>query len=169
MSVVDDVRVTEQRDVGTAWIAARRGVDAAVIGEAIGMAMPSPGQWTADATMVLLATGPGTWLGQWQDAPSGWAQDLERRMAGFASVSDQTGAYRLFRVEGAGARTLLQSGVAIDLDDEAFPSGSVAATVIAHIDVIVRRLMPGTAYEVAVYRSYAESFLRWLDAAQGSV
>jgi sarcosine oxidase subunit gamma len=167
--VADDVRVTEQRDVATAWIAARRGVDAAVIGEAIGMAMPSAGQWTSDATTVLVATGPGTWLGQRQDAPPGWAHSLERRMAGFASVSDQTGAYRLFRVEGAGAGTLLQRGVAIDLDHEAFPSGSVAATAIAHIDVVVRRLAAGTAYEVAVYRSYAESFLRWLDAALGSV
>jgi sarcosine oxidase gamma subunit len=41
----------------------------------------------------------------------------------------------------------------------------VAVTAIAYIDVVVRCLDAGTLYDVAVYRSYAESFLRWLEAA----
>lgn len=169
MSVVDAVRVEEQQIVSMASIAAHRGVSATTIGTAIGMKMPSDRKWTAGDAMVMMTSGPGMWLAQQHDAPATWSSELERRLAGLASVSDQTGAYRVFRIEGSGARTLLQRGVAIDLHDSAFPAGSVAATAIAHIDVVVRCLEAGNAYEAAVYRSYTASLLRWLDATRAGM
>lgn len=155
--------------MAAAWIAKRGGGDTAAIGSAIGMTMPAARAATTDGDGVMMSVAPETWLAFRFDAPPGWGRDLERRLAGLASVSDQSGAYRLFHFDGAGARTLLQRGVAIDLHDAAFPTGSVAVTAIAHIDVIVRCLTAGHAYEVAIYRSYAESFARWLDAAQASL
>lgn len=169
MPVGDAVRITEQRDIAAAWIAKRGGGDAAAIGAAIGVAMPAARAATTDGGGVMMSVAPGAWLAYRFDAPAGWCRDLERRLAGLASVSDQTGAYRLFHFDGADARTLLQRGVAIDLHDATFPAGSVAVTAIAHIDVIVRCLTAGQTYEAAVYRSYAESFVRWLDAARTSL
>lgn len=165
MSVADTVRLDEQQDVSVAWIAARRGVDAAIIGAAIGMPMPPARRWSVGAAMVMMANGPGIWLAQREGAPHHWCRDLESRLAGLAGISDQTGAYRIFRLEGPAARPLLQRGINLDLDDTAFPAGSVAVTAIAHLDVILRCLATDTAYELAVYRSSAESFLRWHDAA----
>jgi heterotetrameric sarcosine oxidase gamma subunit len=144
-----------------ASILARRGADADAIGEAIAIDMPVGPTWTPGDRCDVIGTGPGTWLALGHLVTG----DLERRLAGLASVVDQTGAYRVFQMEGPDAHTLLQRGAAIDLDAAAFPPGSAALTVIGHVDVIIRGLMDGRSYEVAVYRSYAESFLRWVDAA----
>jgi sarcosine oxidase subunit gamma len=82
-----------------------------------------------------------------------------------ASVSDQSGGYVILRISGPAARTLLQRGAPVDLHPSAFGPGSVAATVIAHIGVIIRQLDATPAYEIALFRSYAASFGHWLDAA----
>ena len=162
--MVDRVRVTERQDLSLVSILAHRAASASAINEAIGIDMPlGPTAMTEDA-IVVIGSGPGIWLARSQGAEPGWPRDLERRLAGLAGVSDQTGAYRLFQIEGPDARTLVQRGAAIDLDVSAFPPGATAMTVIGHVDVIIRCLLDGRSYEVMVYRSYAESFLRWVDA-----
>jgi len=167
--VVDSVRITEKQGFAIAAILARRGTSAAMVGEALGADLPPGPKWIASGPLVIMGSGPGTWLtqreGLGEGTPAGWVRDVQARLAGIASVSDQTGAYRVFRIEGPGARRLLQRGAAIDLDDAVFPAGSVAFTAIAYLDVIVRRLEEADSYELAVYRSSAESFVRWLDAA----
>lgn len=163
--MVDAVRITEKKDVAIAAILARRGASAAMIGKALGADLPLDPSWTASGSLVMIGSGPGTWLAHHEGMTTGWAGDLQTRLAGIASVSDQSGAYRIFRIEGPGARRLLQRGAAVDLDDSAFPAGSVAVTAIAYLDVIIRRLKEADSYELAVYRSSAEGFLRWLDAA----
>lgn len=146
-----------------AAILGRRGAGAAEIGAAIAIDMPVGPAWAAGDDFVVIGTGPGSWLACARGADADWCGELERRLAGLASVSDQTGAYRAFQIEGPDARTLLQRGVAIDLDASAFSAGSAAVTVIGHVDVIVRCLADGRSYEVAVHRSYAESFMRWVE------
>uniref|UniRef100_B0SV21 Sarcosine oxidase gamma subunit n=1 Tax=Caulobacter sp. (strain K31) TaxID=366602 RepID=B0SV21_CAUSK len=149
-----------------AAILARRGASAATIGEAMSADLPLGPRWIANGSIVVLGSGPGTWLAQREDVDPSWIGDLQGRLVGLASVSDQSGAYRVFWIEGSGARTLLQRGAAVDLDESAFPAGSVAFTVIAHLDVIIRRLEEADRYELAVYRSSAEAFVRWLSAAR---
>jgi len=163
--VVKDVRITEQQDFGIAAIMARRGASAAVIGGAIAIEMPIGPTCAVRDRLVVIGSGPGTWLAFCAGAHSDWCGDLAQRLAGLVSISEQTSAYRLFQIEGPGARTLLQRGVALDLDASAFPAGSAAHSVIAHVDVVICCLPDGESYHVAVYRSYTESFLRWLDAA----
>lgn len=165
MRVGDAVKITEEDGFSLVSILARRGASPASIGDALSIEMPDGPRWSAGPAMVVIGAGPGTWLARRSDSASAWREDLEHRLAGLAGVSDQTGAYRLFRIEGPQARTLLQRGVAIDLDDSAFATGAVAITVIAYIDVILRRLDGDGAYELWVYRSYADSFLAWLDSA----
>jgi heterotetrameric sarcosine oxidase gamma subunit len=159
------VRITERQDLSMASILARRGASTAAIGDAIVIDMPVGPAWVERDGLVVVGSGPGTWLAYGRGVGSDWSGDLERRLAGLASVSDQTGAYRVLQIEGPDARTLLQRGAAVDLDGSAFPVGSACLTVIGHVDVIIRSLTDGRSYEVAVYRSYAESFLRWIDAA----
>ena len=166
--MVDGVRITERHGFAMAAILARRGASAAMIGEALAAEVPLGPKWIASGSMVLIGSGPESWLAQDEDvgeAAAGWVKNLHTRLAGIASVSDQTGAYRVFRIEGPGARRLLQRGAAIDLDDAVFPVGSVAFTMIAYLDVVMRRLEQADSYELTVYRSSAASFMRWLDAA----
>lgn len=163
--MVKGVRITEQQDFAIAAIMARRGASAAVIGEAIAIEMPIGPSCAVRDRLVVIGSGPGAWLAFCAGAHSDWCVDLARQLSDLASISEQTGAYRLFQIEGPGARTLLQRGVALDLDASAFSAGSAAHSVIAHVDVVICCLSDGESYRVAVYRSYAESFLRWLDAA----
>jgi len=169
VSVADTFFLKEQSNISSASIILRRGVGAEAIGSSIGMAMPAPNRWTAKAAAVMLATAPETWLIHQRDAPISWFHDLEHKLQGCASLSELTGAFRFFQLDGPKARTLLQRGMAIDFHDSMFPAGSLAMSVIAHIDVSVRCLKTGESYEIAVNRSYAESFLRWFHAASRGI
>lgn len=163
--MVDLVTVTETQGFAMATILARRGVTGAMIGDALSVDMPRGPTWVAGGSVVIIGSGPGAWLVQNTAEAPAWIDGLRTRMAGLASVSDQSGAYRVFRLEGRFARQLLQRGVAVDLDAVAFPVGSVAITAIAYLDVIVRRLDGADVFELAVFRSSSQAFVRWLDAA----
>jgi sarcosine oxidase subunit gamma len=52
----------------------------------------------------------------------------------------------------------------IDLHPSVFPDGSAASTLAAHIPLIVWRLDQAT-FELAVFRSYAASFMQALSEA----
>lgn len=163
--MADTVRIAEQTSVAIASILARRGVDAAAIGKALSLTAPTGPSCATHGALAVMGVGPGAWLAHETAAPADWLEQLQSRLTDLASVTDQGGAYRLFRIEGPGGRTLLQRGASIDLSDAAFPTATVALTVISHIDVIIRRLEETEVYELAVYRSYSESFLRWLNSA----
>ena len=93
---------------------------------------------------------------------------LRERLGALASVSDQSSGYVVFRLSGGGARTLLQRGAAIDFQPPAFAPGSVATTVIAHIGVIIWQVDEEPVYDIALFRSFAASFLDWFEATSGA-
>lgn len=163
--MADSVQITERGNLSTAAILARRGISTATIGHSLGVKLPHGPCWTAADLYVVIGNGPGSWLAYGEGLPSDWCGDLAKQLTGIASVTDQTGAYRSFRIEGPNARTLLQRGLHIDLNASAFPSGSVAVSVIGHVDVIVRALSDELSFEVTVFRSYADTFLRWFASA----
>jgi len=160
--VADTVTVSEPRSLAVATVMARKGVEDAAIGAALGLAAPSRPGRTANGDLALIATGPGVWLALAEQPGEAWPEGLEARLGGLASVSDQSGGYVVWRVAGPGAAALLQKGVAIDLHPDAFSPGAAAVTVIAHIGVILWRLEAAEAFEIAVFRSYAHDFQHWL-------
>jgi methylglutamate dehydrogenase subunit D len=161
--VAEPLKITLPPTPRLAAIVARRGVDSSAIAKALGATGPLDGPGVAvTPTMTLVATGPGAWLAIDKEGGD-LSIRLGAKLAGLASISDQSGGYRLFRIAGEGARTLLQRGVAIDLDHDAFPPASAALSVIAHIGVIILRMGPDT-YDLLVFRSYADSFRDWAEA-----
>ncbi len=122
-----------------------------------------------EGPLSMIGTGPGSWLAMMEDAAGDWAETLQAQVAGLASVSDQSGGYLVHRFAGPGATAVLQRGVAIDLHPAAFPTGSVATTVIAHIGVILWRVDYDPSFDVAIFRSYADSFRRWIDVTQSGL
>lgn len=70
----------------------------------------------------------------------------------------------VMRIRGPEARTVLNRGLPIDLENRAFPENVFAQSVIHHIPVLVHRLASpdDTAFDVYVPREYARSFWEWL-------
>jgi sarcosine oxidase subunit gamma len=156
--VAEPLDIIERRGLALANIMAREGVEPA----ALGPDFPAGPRCVLAAEMTLIGVGPRAWLAVGESRDEDWPGALEQRLAGRCSVSDQSGAYVLLRIAGAGARTLLQRGVAIDLHRDAFVAGSAATTVIAHVGVILWRPAAEEAFDLAVFRSYAASFRRWI-------
>jgi sarcosine oxidase subunit gamma len=123
---------------------------------------------------MMIGTGPGSWLAH-ADAAGGssgeeaLADVLSLKLAGLASVSDQSSGYRIFRLGGAHARDLLQRGAFIDLHTDRFARGSSAVTVVAHVGVILWQVADDPVYDIAVFRSYADNFLHWFASAKAAL
>lgn len=167
--MVEPLRIEHVNEIGLATLMARKNVSAEQIGRALGIEAPDGLRWTTAAGAALMGVGPRTWMIQ-RDRPSPfWTEELRQTLDGIASVSDQSSAYRVWRISGLVARTILQRGAAIDFHPDSFSTGSVATTVIAHIGVIIRQLDDQPAYEVATFRSYTNSFRHWLDQAAAAL
>ncbi len=141
-----DIRMTQRAGQGLASVVLRRG------------ALPDLG------AVALWPTGPGQWLAHGADAAPDWADALAARAGPDVAVIDQSGAYRLFAIEGADAHAFLQKAMAVDLSPARFGEGAVVVSMIAHIGVIVRHDGPGR-FTLAVFRSFADSFAGWFDHA----
>lgn len=147
------VHVREVQPVGMATVIARKGREgdlAAALGAAAG-----PGFAVRDG-LELIGTGPGVWLAIGETA------GLAERLAGVASVADQSGGYALLELSGAGARELLQRGAFIDLHPGVFAAGASAVTMIAHMGAILW-CIEDERFGVAVFRSFAGSFRAWME------
>jgi heterotetrameric sarcosine oxidase gamma subunit len=167
--VADSFVVTERSGFGLATVMGRKGINTAALGNALGFSPPEGPERIERNGLAWIGIGPATWLAM-TDAPAiDWPAPLEQKLKGIASISDQSGSYRIFRIAGDDARSLLQRGAFIDLHADAFRPGSVATTVIAHIGVIFWQLDDRSAFEIATFRSYAPSFLRWLNATSASL
>ena len=84
------------------------------------------------------------------------------------SATSRTAAPSI-RVSGPKARDALAKGVPIDLHPRAFRSGDAAVTTVAHIGVHLWQLDDTPTYEIAVFRSFARDFWRWLMQCSGRI
>lgn len=153
-----------------ATLMARNGVGSDAVGAALGLDAPAgPGRATNAVGLSLIGSGAGSWIAHQPDAPPAWAQQVQERLHGIAAVSDQSGAYTIFRLSGADARTILQRGVAIDLHPDRFGHGAAIMATIAHIGIVAWVVDDRSTFDVAVYRSYAGSFEDWLVQAAAAL
>jgi sarcosine oxidase subunit gamma len=163
--VAEELSVERRQGVSLATIMMRRGACARELGQAMGISLIEEGGVSRAGRTILVGTGPGTWLAVSDAAEGGLDLALRSRLDGLASISDQSSGYVLFRLSGPHARKLLQRGAPIDLDPRVFGPGSAATTVIAHIGVIIWQAdEAGRVFDVAVFRSFADSFADWLQS-----
>jgi len=154
---VADISITQLAGFGLATILPAKGIAPAAIHAAL-----------AEAALTLLPTGPSQFLAYTPIAAPDWAEALEEKLAGLASVVDQSSGYSLFRVSGSDALRLLQKGLPVDLSPAAFPLGAVVVSAIAHIGVIAHHVAPNT-FHLAPFRSFTQSFHHWLDTAAAAL
>lgn len=163
--MTDRLTITPLDGLGIASVMARKGIDREAIGAAMGMDLPRGPGATFAGPRTAVGTGPGTWLLFTDNAAPDFAEMLGGTLAGLASVSDQSSVHVVRRLSGPHARTLLQRGIAIDLHPDVFRTGTAAATVIAHIGVILWQVDDLPSYDAATLRSYDRSFEHWLEQA----
>lgn len=110
----------------------------------------------------LLWAGPDQYYVQTQSLPDGALYaDLKNRLAGVASVSDQSHGRVAIRINGLKARALLAKGTPVDLHPDEFPVGKSVLTQMAHVSVHLTRT--GTdEFTLSVFRGFSESFWEWL-------
>ena len=91
---------------------------------------------------------------------------MKKKTAGLADVVDQSDGRAVIRISGPRARDVLAKGLPIDLHPRAFKANGVAISHTSHIGVIFWQTGTEPTYEIAMFRSFADSFTHWLkDAA----
>lgn len=137
---------------------------AAAIQEKYGVMLPSTPQRVEGNGIAILWAGPDQWLVM-AERTNGRDLEVELKpvVAGLAAVTDQTDARAILRISGPRAREVLAKGVPIDLHPRVFAPGSVAITHASHIGVILWQLDAAPTYELAVFRSFAQSLADWVE------
>lgn len=149
-----------------ASIAARRGTAndvTAAVQAAYGVALPVTPKLVAADRVTFLWAGVDRWLAM-VDGSGGTdlLAELQPLVGAHASLADESDARAIVAISGAAARDCLAKGFPIDLHPRAFATGDVAITHAAHIAAMIWQTGDAPAYEIAVPRSYAESFAEWL-------
>jgi sarcosine oxidase subunit gamma len=135
----------------------------AAIHAAYGVELPKRAARVEGNGIAFVWAGPDQWLAV---AERKDGRDLEAELkgvlAGIGSVVDQSDGRVIVRISGARARDVLAKGIPVDLHPSAFKAGNVAITHASHIGVILWQLDETPTYEVALFRSYVDSFAHWL-------
>jgi heterotetrameric sarcosine oxidase gamma subunit len=88
-------------------------------------------------------------------------RELKVRLAGVASVIDQSHGRVVIRIAGPKVRAVLAKGTPVDLHPDAFPPGKSAMTQMAHVGVHLTRVGPD-AFDLSVFRGLSQSFWEWI-------
>lgn len=134
------------------------------IREAYGVELPVSPERVEGNGIAFVWAGPDQWLAV---ADRGAGRDLEIELqlplAGLAAVVDQSDARAVMRISGSRARAVLAKGVPIDLHPRAFMTNSAAITHASHIGIIIWQVDDAPTYDIALFRSFADSFAHWLN------
>ena len=167
----EGLTVRDRDGLGLATVISRKGQRHALaekVLSAFALELPTGPRRVSAVNLAFAGTAPGTWLAS-HELDAGYAGELRARLAGLASVSDQSGGMAILRLSGPKVRDVLAKGAPIDLHASAFRIGDVAATVCSHLSVTIWRLEDeadlSPAYELAIFRSLAGSLWSWLAEA----
>jgi methylglutamate dehydrogenase subunit D len=93
-------------------------------------------------------------------------RELNDLLKSLATVSDQSHGRVIIRIAGAKSRQTLAKGTPVDLHPDEFPIGKSAVTQMSHVGVHLTRTGED-AFELSVFRGFAESFWEWLTRQAG--
>jgi heterotetrameric sarcosine oxidase gamma subunit len=162
------VTIAERTNIGLATAACRKGQDEglkASVREAYGVDLPLASKIARGTNVSFIGTGPGQWLAMSESLENqAVADDLIAKLKGLVSIVDQSDGRAVIRLSGPRARDVLAKGLAIDLDPRVFPEDGAVTSTISHMGVQLWQETP-ESYDIALFRSVAESFWRWLTAS----
>lgn len=145
-------------------IAPRRGAEMRSRAEqALGIALPECGRTRLEAGLRAVCIRPGEWLMLREGTAEALGELLAEALGDTASVIDLSGAYVGMCVRGAGARAALGKFLPLDLHPRAMQPGHAAATLAAHLPVLLWQYDDVPTYDLLCTRSLASSFHRALE------
>ena len=160
------LRAELRTEISFVQITARKGQLAALktrVQERYGLALPDQPRVVSGNGLSLVWAGPDQWV---MIAPAPDTRDLEFELrdalGALASIVDQSSGRTVIRVSGEKARDVFAKGLPLDLHPRAFQPGDAAITHISHIGAMFWQIDDVPTYEVAVFRSFTESFADWL-------
>jgi sarcosine oxidase subunit gamma len=87
---------------------------------------------------------------------------------GIAALTDQSDAWAVVQIAGAGVEDVLARLVPVDLRGQVFKKTHVATTMLGHMSVTVTRMGP-VSFEIMVMRSMAATLVHELQGAMRGV
>jgi heterotetrameric sarcosine oxidase gamma subunit len=166
------VTISERHGLGIATMHVRKGQDSSLrerIAQHFRVELPNHPALVGAGEVGFLGIGPGAWLALSDNGGHRLCTSLRQITAPFASISDQSGGYAIFRVGGHAIRDVLAKGFAVDLDARAFKPGDAATTIVSHVGATIWRcedIVDGIAcFDIVVARSLAHSFWEWFSSS----
>jgi len=153
--------------LAAATLAAPRGkaADLAQRFAAAGLALADAPRAVSGAGLTAIGTAPGRWFVTAEGMTGAALVARVRSIAGQdAPLTDQSDANIILEVAGPSSRATLAKGLALDLDPAAFGPGDAATTVVSPVGITLWQGDEAPTYRLAVARSFAPAFLRWLVA-----
>lgn len=160
---IGDLRLTEVDPGVITSISPYRGRDDALsdaLKAAHGMAFPAPNRATGKTGNRAI------WFGQRQALLTGPAPDAS--LAELAALTDQSDAWTVVRLDGAGAKEALARLVPLDLRDAQFRNGHTARTDLMHMSASLTRIS-ARGWQIMVFRSFAQTLVHDLKTAMQGV
>lgn len=162
-SVGHSLTISDRDGLGIAMLLPRKAMSDALvqrIKQHFNIDLPLESRRVVAGNISIAAIGPCKWLAICENGGNAFTISLRQKFGDVACVSDQSDGYAIARISGLRATELLSKFVPIDLHPRAFKIGAVAATVAAHIGIMLWRLPDAAgapAFEIVVYRSFADS------------
>lgn len=157
------VKVSEVAPDVMTSIAPFKGQDAALsaaLKSAHGMAAPGPNRATGKEGVRTI------WFGQRMLLLMGPTPDAG--LAKHAALTDQSDAWAVVRLEGAGALDVLARLTPIDMRPQVFKRGHTARTELLHMMASITRV-GDQAYQIMVFRAFGKTLLHDLETAMEGV
>jgi len=158
------VALVQERSLAAVMVRKNSHADlAAAVNRTFGVELPTTPRIVSAGAVSFVWTGPGRWFAMSERTPAhAFVTQLQLQLAQLATVIDQSDAHVLMRLSGPRVRDVLAKGVLIDLHPRAFQVGDAAVTSIAHFRAHFWQTDGTPTYEVAVMRTFATAFWRWL-------
>jgi sarcosine oxidase subunit gamma len=158
------VTVIDRDGLGMATVTARKGALEPLSGrirQHFGLELPGGPTLVSAGGVSFAGTAPAAWLAMRERGGNEFPAALRQLVGASAAVTDQSDGYGVLRLTGPEVRSALAKLVPIDIHPRAFKPGAVAATLAAHMGLILWRLEDAgvvPVFEIAVFRSLAASF-----------
>lgn len=158
-----DVLLSEPDQTCLTSLAPFKGQDAALseaLKAAHGMAAPAPNRATGREGARAV------WFGQSHVMLIGPEPDAG--LAQYAAMTDQSDAWAVLRIEGAGAEDVLARLVPLNLSQTVFKRGHSARSLLQHMTISITRV-GDTAFQIMAFRSMAGTLVHELETAMKGV
>jgi sarcosine oxidase subunit gamma len=158
--------VEERIDLALASVIARRGRERDLkdtVAKSFGIELPDGPRVAANGAISFAGIGLHRWFTAAENAAhTDFVARLQERLAGLASISDQTDGRVVLRLRGKRVRDVLAKGVPLDLHHRSFKTGDIASTLVAYIGVQIEQLDDAPTFQLMAFRSLAGSLWSWL-------